>query len=94
MLYAIAGICNMPCLSAVNPQNQAFYGGRMTEGRLLAVRNATTEAIDHLHHSLESCPSTDTEAKDPKGMKVRDVTERLGMVLLMFTSKMTKSVFF
>ncbi|XP_066497523.1 transcription termination factor 2 [Hoplias malabaricus] len=55
----------------VNPQNQAFYGGRMTENRLLAVRNATTEAIDHLHHSLESCPSTDTEAEDPKGIKVQ-----------------------
>ncbi|KAL7865734.1 hypothetical protein SRHO_G00109810 [Serrasalmus rhombeus] len=54
----------------VNPQNQAFYGGRMTENRLLAVRNATTEAIDHLHHSLESCPSADTEAQDPKGIKV------------------------
>ncbi|XP_026802369.3 transcription termination factor 2 isoform X1 [Pangasianodon hypophthalmus] len=55
----------------VDPQKQAFYGGRMTEDRLLAVRNATTEAIDHLHHSLESCPSTDTEAQDPKGMKVQ-----------------------
>ncbi|KAI4898108.1 hypothetical protein NFI96_015372 [Prochilodus magdalenae] len=53
----------------VNPQTQAFYGGRMTENRLLAVRNATTEAIDHLHNSLESCPSADTEAQDPKGIK-------------------------
>ncbi|XP_072542115.1 transcription termination factor 2 [Salminus brasiliensis] len=55
----------------VNPQNQAFYGGRMTENRLLAVRNATTEAIDHLHNSLESCPSADAEAQDPKGIKVQ-----------------------
>ncbi|KAF4087249.1 hypothetical protein AMELA_G00093700 [Ameiurus melas] len=55
----------------VNPQNQAFYGGKMTEDRLLAVRNVTTEAIDHLHHSLESCPSADTEEKDPKGIKVQ-----------------------
>ncbi|KAI2660559.1 Transcription termination factor 2 [Labeo rohita] len=54
----------------VNPQSQAFYGGRMTENRLLAVRNATTEAIDHLHDSLESCPTEDTEAPDPKGIKV------------------------
>uniref|UniRef100_A0A672RQC1 Transcription termination factor 2 n=1 Tax=Sinocyclocheilus grahami TaxID=75366 RepID=A0A672RQC1_SINGR len=50
--------------------NQAFYGGRMTENRLLAVRNATTEAIDHLHDSLESCPTEDTESPDPKGIKV------------------------
>uniref|UniRef100_A0A672RQ72 Transcription termination factor 2 n=1 Tax=Sinocyclocheilus grahami TaxID=75366 RepID=A0A672RQ72_SINGR len=37
---------------------------------LLAVRNATTEAIDHLHDSLESCPTEDTESPDPKGIKV------------------------
>ncbi|XP_067301085.1 transcription termination factor 2 [Pseudorasbora parva] len=54
----------------VNPQSQAFYGGRMTENRLLAVRNATTETIDHLHDSLESCPTEDTEVPDPKGIKV------------------------
>uniref|UniRef100_A0A673GAR6 Transcription termination factor 2 n=1 Tax=Sinocyclocheilus rhinocerous TaxID=307959 RepID=A0A673GAR6_9TELE len=54
----------------VNAQNQAFYGGRMTENRLLAVRSATTEAIDHLHDSLESCPTEDTESPDPKGIKV------------------------
>uniref|UniRef100_A0A8C1TW79 Transcription termination factor 2 n=1 Tax=Cyprinus carpio TaxID=7962 RepID=A0A8C1TW79_CYPCA len=54
----------------VNAQNQAFYGGRMTENRLLAVRNATTETIDHLHDSLESCPTEDTVAPDPKGIKV------------------------
>lgn len=74
VLYTIAAISNEPCLPAVHPQSQAFYGGRMTEDRLLAVRNATTEVIDHLHHSLESCPSTDTEAQDPKGLKVRDTT--------------------
>uniref|UniRef100_A0A8B9LQC4 Transcription termination factor 2 n=1 Tax=Astyanax mexicanus TaxID=7994 RepID=A0A8B9LQC4_ASTMX len=44
---------------------------QMTENRLLAVRNATTEAIDHLHNSLESCPSPDAEAEDPKGIKVQ-----------------------
>ncbi|CAM4604996.1 unnamed protein product [Leuciscus chuanchicus] len=54
----------------VNPQSQAFYGGKMTENRLLAVRNATTEVIDHLHNSLESCPTEDTEVQDPKGIKV------------------------
>ncbi|GLD65807.1 transcription termination factor 2, partial [Lates japonicus] len=53
-----------------NPQVQAFYGGRMTEDRLLAVKNATCEAIDHLHKSLESCPDAEAEAPDPKGIKV------------------------
>lgn len=42
----------------------------MTESRLLVVRNVTTEAIDHLHHSLESCPGPDSEEKDPRGIKV------------------------
>nr|XP_033469176.1 transcription termination factor 2 [Epinephelus lanceolatus] len=53
-----------------NPQVHAFYGGRMTEDRLLAVKNATCEAIDHLHKSLESCPDAEAEAPDPKGIKV------------------------
>ncbi|KAM3607958.1 uncharacterized protein V6R79_016899 [Siganus canaliculatus] len=51
-------------------QVQAFYGGRMTEDRLLAVKNATSEAIDHLHTSLESCPDSEAEVPDPKGIKV------------------------
>uniref|UniRef100_A0A8C4EX16 Transcription termination factor 2 n=1 Tax=Dicentrarchus labrax TaxID=13489 RepID=A0A8C4EX16_DICLA len=49
---------------------QAFYGGRMTEDRLLAVKNATCEAIDHLHKSVESCPDPEAEVSDPKGIKV------------------------
>ncbi|XP_062313567.1 transcription termination factor 2 [Osmerus eperlanus] len=52
------------------PQNQAFYGGRMTDNRLLAVKNATCEAIDHLHSSLESCPGPNAEVPDPRGIKV------------------------
>lgn len=51
-------------------QVQAFYGGRMTEDRLLAVKNATCEAIDHLHRSLESCPGAEAESPDPRGLKV------------------------
>ncbi|KAJ8013108.1 hypothetical protein DPEC_G00049860 [Dallia pectoralis] len=53
-----------------DPQNQAFYGGRMTENRMLAVKNATSEAINHMHSSLESCPDPDAEVLDPKGIKV------------------------
>uniref|UniRef100_A0A146V5V2 Transcription termination factor 2 n=1 Tax=Fundulus heteroclitus TaxID=8078 RepID=A0A146V5V2_FUNHE len=47
-----------------------YYGGRMTNDRLLAVKNATCEAIDHLHKSLESCPDPEEEASDPGGIKV------------------------
>lgn len=50
--------------------HQAFYGGRMTDNRLLAVKNATCKAIDHLHTSLESCPVADAEARDPRGLRV------------------------
>ncbi|KAM7406898.1 hypothetical protein PAMA_002881 [Pampus argenteus] len=57
-------------MHGANPQVQAFYGGRMTEDRLLAVKNATSEAIDHLHISLESCPGPEAEVPDPKGIKV------------------------
>ncbi|KAM4558751.1 transcription termination factor 2 isoform 2-T2 [Odontesthes bonariensis] len=53
-----------------DPQMHEFYGGRMTNDRLLAVKNATCEAIDHLHKSLESCPDPEAESPDPKGIKV------------------------
>ncbi|XP_077393701.1 transcription termination factor 2 isoform X2 [Festucalex cinctus] len=56
--------------SQMHEAHQAFYGGRMTDNRLLAVKNATCKAIDHLHASLESCPAADTEMPDPKGLKV------------------------
>ncbi|XP_062389747.1 transcription termination factor 2 isoform X2 [Sardina pilchardus] len=55
----------------VDPQSHTFYGGRMTDSRMMAIRNATTETIDHLHKSLETCPGPDTEVKDPKGIKVQ-----------------------
>ncbi|KAJ4933588.1 hypothetical protein JOQ06_030414 [Pogonophryne albipinna] len=51
-------------------EGQSFYGGRMTNNRLLAVKNATCEATDHLHKSLESCPHPEAEVPDPKGIKV------------------------
>uniref|UniRef100_A0A6Q2YI39 Transcription termination factor 2 n=1 Tax=Esox lucius TaxID=8010 RepID=A0A6Q2YI39_ESOLU len=50
--------------------SQGYTPSRMTENRLLAVKNATSEAINHLHSSLESCPDPDTEVLDPKGIKV------------------------
>ncbi|KAM5126926.1 transcription termination factor 2, partial [Mantella aurantiaca] len=53
-----------------DPQWQSLYGGRMTEERLFAIRNATSEAIDHLHKSLESCPGQEAAAEDPPNLKV------------------------
>uniref|UniRef100_A0A8C0F3S5 Transcription termination factor 2 n=1 Tax=Bubo bubo TaxID=30461 RepID=A0A8C0F3S5_BUBBB len=49
---------------------QNLYGGRMTEDRIRAVHRATSEAINHLHKSLESCPTEQTAAEDPSGLKV------------------------
>lgn len=42
----------------------------MTEDRIRAVHSATFEAINHLHKSLESCPTEETAAEDPSGLKV------------------------
>ncbi|NXP24357.1 TTF2 factor, partial [Scytalopus superciliaris] len=49
---------------------QNLYGGRMTEERIRAVHAATGEAINQLHKSLESCPTEQTVAEDPSGLKV------------------------
>ncbi|XP_075763193.1 transcription termination factor 2 isoform X2 [Pelodiscus sinensis] len=53
-----------------NSNAQGLYGGRMTEDRLRAVRSATSDAINHLHRSLESCPTEESVAEDPSGLKV------------------------
>ncbi|XP_009083743.3 transcription termination factor 2 isoform X1 [Serinus canaria] len=54
----------------VNVGVQNLYGGKMTEDRIRAVHSATFEAINHLHKSLESCPTEETAAEDPSGLKV------------------------
>ncbi|NWS72098.1 TTF2 factor, partial [Crotophaga sulcirostris] len=54
----------------MNSGMQNLYGGRMTEDRIRAVHSATSEAINHLHKSLESCPKEQTTAEDPSGLKV------------------------
>ncbi|KFM02008.1 Transcription termination factor 2, partial [Aptenodytes forsteri] len=54
----------------VNSGVQNLYGGRMTEDRIRAVHSATSDAINHLHKSLESCPTEQTAAEDPSGLKV------------------------
>ncbi|NXN93706.1 TTF2 factor, partial [Rhinopomastus cyanomelas] len=54
----------------MNSRVQNLFGGRMTEDRIKAVHSATSEAINHLHKSLESCPMEQTVAEDPSGLKV------------------------
>ncbi|POI31288.1 hypothetical protein CIB84_004961 [Bambusicola thoracicus] len=54
----------------MNSGTQNLYGGRMTEVRIRAVHSAISDAINHLHKSLESCPTEQTVAEDPSGLKV------------------------
>nr|XP_036308590.1 transcription termination factor 2 isoform X1 [Pipistrellus kuhlii]KAF6305055.1 transcription termination factor 2 [Pipistrellus kuhlii] len=46
------------------------YGGPPNQERLHAVWKITSEAIDELHRSLESCPGETAVAEDPAGLKV------------------------
>uniref|UniRef100_A0A8C6XPA4 Transcription termination factor 2 n=1 Tax=Naja naja TaxID=35670 RepID=A0A8C6XPA4_NAJNA len=42
----------------------------MTNDQLLAVQNATSDAINQLHKSLESCPTGTSIGEDPHGLKI------------------------
>ncbi|NXP74703.1 TTF2 factor, partial [Ramphastos sulfuratus] len=54
----------------INRGVQNLYGGKMTEDRIKAVHSAISEAVNNLHKSLESCPTEQTAAEDPSGLKV------------------------
>ncbi|KAJ7320316.1 hypothetical protein JRQ81_019827 [Phrynocephalus forsythii] len=56
--------------SAEDAHTLAPYGRRMTEDPLQAVYNATSEAINQLHKSLETCPTMEAVVEDPPGLKV------------------------
>lgn len=49
-----------------------LYGGPMTNDQLQAVQNATSDAINQLHKSLESCPTEMSISEDPPGLKVSE----------------------
>uniref|UniRef100_A0A803V625 Transcription termination factor 2 n=1 Tax=Ficedula albicollis TaxID=59894 RepID=A0A803V625_FICAL len=55
-----------------HPLGAATLGssGQSFGNRIRAVHSATFEAINHLHKSLESCPTEETAAEDPSGLKV------------------------
>ncbi|XP_065532691.1 transcription termination factor 2 isoform X2 [Lathamus discolor] len=54
----------------MNSGMQNLYGGIMTKDRIRTVHGAISEAVNHLHKSLESCPEDQTVAEDPCGLKV------------------------
>ncbi|XP_036199838.1 transcription termination factor 2 isoform X3 [Myotis myotis] len=51
-------------------QSSQRYGGPTNPDRLHSVWKITSEAIDELHRSLESCPGETAVAEDPAGLKV------------------------
>ncbi|XP_019631804.1 PREDICTED: transcription termination factor 2-like [Branchiostoma belcheri] len=61
---------------APHPQGQTLYGGRMTATRLQQVAGVTSEAIERLHKSLESCPPPDAEVEDPACLRVSLLTHQ------------------
>lgn len=50
--------------------NACLFTGHMNQHRLHNVWKITSEAIDELHRSLESCPGETAVAEDPAGLKV------------------------
>uniref|UniRef100_A0A8C5U7E3 Transcription termination factor 2 n=1 Tax=Malurus cyaneus samueli TaxID=2593467 RepID=A0A8C5U7E3_9PASS len=56
------------CRLTESPFSCCYFG--MTEDRIRAVHSAIFEAVNHLHKSLESCPTEETAAEDPSGLKV------------------------
>ncbi|XP_061222596.1 transcription termination factor 2 [Neopsephotus bourkii] len=54
----------------MNSGMQNLCGGIMTKDRIRTVHGAISEAVNHLHKSLESCPEDHTVAEDPSGLKV------------------------
>ncbi|XP_078490127.1 transcription termination factor 2-like [Ciona intestinalis] len=74
----------------VMPRNHVdnYYGGRMTANRLNAVTRVTSEAIELLHTSLETCPPAASEVSDPKGLKVKLMThQRQALAWLIWREK-------
>lgn len=58
-------------LLAMSPLgNTSLYTGPTNQDRLHSVWKITSEAIDELHRSLESCPGETAVAEDPAGLKV------------------------
>ncbi|XP_070606136.1 transcription termination factor 2 [Erythrolamprus reginae] len=47
-----------------------FYEGPMTDDQVQAIQNATSDAINQLHKSLETRPTETSISEDPPGLKV------------------------
>lgn len=77
---------------AANPQAMQLYGGRMTAARLREVGSVTKEAIERLHKQLETCPKSEEELEDPKGVVVPLMThQRQALMWLVWRERQTPS---
>uniref|UniRef100_A0A8C5U7F9 Transcription termination factor 2 n=1 Tax=Malurus cyaneus samueli TaxID=2593467 RepID=A0A8C5U7F9_9PASS len=56
--------------SQSHPSAAVTLGSSGQKDRIRAVHSAIFEAVNHLHKSLESCPTEETAAEDPSGLKV------------------------
>lgn len=50
--------------------NTSLYTGPKNQGHLHSMWKITSDAIDELHRSLETCPDETAVAEDPAGLKV------------------------
>uniref|UniRef100_A0A8D0GV58 Transcription termination factor 2 n=1 Tax=Sphenodon punctatus TaxID=8508 RepID=A0A8D0GV58_SPHPU len=60
----------LPSSRSVPSLGSSQYYSHVYGDRLWAVHSATSDAINQLHKSLESCPTEETAAEDPPGLKV------------------------
>ncbi|KAM7318191.1 hypothetical protein ACRRTK_022928 [Alexandromys fortis] len=67
----LAGSLGLKAGCQGTPEGSSQYSrGNMNQHRLYNVWKITSEAIDELHRSLESCPDETAVAEDPAGLKV------------------------
>ncbi|XP_078264835.1 transcription termination factor 2 isoform X2 [Rhinoraja longicauda] len=73
-------------------QQQSVCAGQKGQDRLYTINKITSEAIEQLHKSLETCPDTSDEAEDPQYLKVMLlVHQRQALAWLLWREKQRPS---
>ncbi|XP_072901535.1 transcription termination factor 2 isoform X1 [Hemitrygon akajei] len=57
-------------VNGADSQQQSAHGGQKSQDRLFTIGKMTSDAIEQLHKSLETCPDVSDEAEDPQYLKV------------------------
>ncbi|XP_032888879.1 transcription termination factor 2 isoform X1 [Amblyraja radiata] len=77
---------------AADFQQQSACGGQKGQDRLYTIKKVTSEAIEQLHKSLETCPDTIDETEDPQYLKVTLlVHQRQALAWLLWREKQRPS---